>query len=785
MSENLPEFTGYNFTFAFGALILCTLTMLIAVRMICRAAMVKGRSHQKRLLFSACIAGNGVWATHFVAMLGCANSMATTYNVPLTILSMFVAMGLFVPTWWSECRTPNRSRSPRTALLMTITVGSMHYIGIAARGDTGLEAIPPVWIILSLTVGFAFFYAGTLLLRQQRGRKRSLAAIAWVLGICSLHFMGMPDAYLSHETMGDMPQHIASLSLAETVGAGASTFFALACIFLLLEYQSARRKIEDSTRARSFADAALEGLVVTTGSVVLDANSAFWNLAGTRSNATYHLKNFFPVLATEEIVQKLIKKETPREIQMIRHDGERIPVEVYARESSWRGKPRTILAIIDLRARKETEATIKELAITDMLTGIGNRSFFVASLTDLLQDKTRNNPVVVFLVDIDRFKNINETCGHAMGDKVLSHIAKRLQLLVPQDAIMARIAGDEFAVACVLSPDDVTDFASYLALELKIPLPDGHDELPVSVSVGFAVSDDDMQDGGQLLHCSGIALLAAKQSGRGNVREYDRSFDSSIQNRIRLEREIQLGLERNEFFLEYQPIMSTLDRRLVGYEALLRWQHPERGRVPPDQFIGIAEDCGLIAQLGAWVVRKACRDAAGWENGLNVSVNVSPIQFTTSDLPNVIKAALDDAGLEAKRLSIEITENTFLQGKQNIEVLKALRTLGVGIVMDDFGTGYSSLSYLRDFQFDKVKIDRSFIWDMLNQPHSAAIVDAILSLGHGLGVDIVAEGIETAEQLAYLEERSCSLVQGYFIGRPSQTIAERPRTEVLESSVAA
>ncbi len=184
-------------------------------------------------------------------------------------------------------------------------------------------------------------------------------------------------------------------------------------------------------------------------------------------------------------------------------------------------------------------------------------------------------------------------------------------------------------------------------------------------------------------------------------------------------------------------------------------------------------------------MRKACRDAAGWENGLNVSVNVSPIQFTTSDLPNVIKAALDDAGLEAKRLSIEITENTFLQGKQNIEVLKALRTLGVGIVMDDFGTGYSSLSYLRDFQFDKVKIDRSFIWDMLNQPHSAAIVDAILSLGHGLGVDIVAEGIETAEQLAYLEERSCSLVQGYFIGRPSQTIAERPRTEVLESSVAA
>ena len=785
MSDNLPEFTGYNFTFAFGALILCSLTMLIAVRMVCRAAMVKGRSRQKRLLFSACIAGNGVWATHFVAMLGCANSLATTYQAPLTILSMFVAMGLFVPTWWSECRTPNRSLSPRTALLMTVAVGGMHYIGIAAMTGAAQESIPPFRIILSLAVGFVFFYAGTLLLRQQHGRRRSLAAIIWVLGVCSLHFMGMPHSSLAHQAMSGMPQHIASLSLAGMVGAGASIFLALASIFLLLEYQSAKRKIEDSTRARNFADAALEGLVVTTGSVILDANSAFWNLAGTKSKSTYQLKTFFPVLTAEDILQKLIKEETPREIQMIRHDGERIPVEIYARESSWRGKPRTILAIIDLRARKETEATIKELAITDMLTGIGNRSFFVASLTDFLQDKTRNNPVVVFLVDIDRFKNINETCGHAMGDKVLSHIAKRLQILVPQDAIMARIAGDEFAVACVLSPDDVTDFASYLALELKIPLPDGHDELPVSVSVGFAVSDDDMQDGGQLLHCSGIALLAAKQSGRGNVREYDSSFDSAIQDRIRLEREIQRGIERDEFFLEYQPIMSTHDRSLVGYEALVRWQHPERGRVPPDQFIGIAEECGLIAQLGEWVIRRACRDAASWQNGLNVSVNVSPIQFTTSDLPEVIKSALNDSGLISNRLSIEITESTFLIGNQIIDILKRLRALGVGIVMDDFGTGYSSLSHLRNFQFDKVKIDRSFIWDMIKRPHAAAIVDVILFLGRRLGVDIVAEGIETSEQLAYLQERSCSLVQGYFIGRPSQTIAEKPREEVLESPVPA
>ncbi|NHN88764.1 bifunctional diguanylate cyclase/phosphodiesterase [Acetobacter conturbans] len=786
MSNLLPDLTGYDPVFVFGALLLCATTMLMAVRMVCRASMVRGQSRAKRLVFAAAVAGNGIWATHFVAMLDCKTNMAaamgTPYEMMLTALSVLVAGGLFLPSWWTECHARKLSRSPLTALLMTAAVGGMHYIGVAATQSHNLFPVPPARMLLSLTASFILFYIGSLVLRRQQGTKRALAALPWVLGVCTLHFIGMPDVIMAPERMAP---HAQDLSLAGMVGAGTSTFLGLAFVFVLLEYRAAKRKSEDNMRARSFADVALEGLVVTTGGMILDANSAFWKLTGASHHDAGHLKNCLPALATDEMVRVLVQEETPREMMLQKKNGEHVPVEVYARESAWRGKPRTILAIIDLRARKEAEAALQELAITDTLTGIGNRSFFVSSLSVLLQSSHQKGQVAVFLIDVDRFKNINETAGHAAGDAVLAHIARRIQTLAPPDAIMARIAGDEFAVAYVVAHRDVMEFALYMAQGLKIPVPDAQGELPVSVSVGFVVSDDEIRDGDALLHCSGMALLAAKQAGRGNVREYDSSFDSSIKHRIRMEREMQLALERNEFFLEYQPIMCTRDRKLTGYEALVRWQHPELGRVPPDQFIGIAEECGLITQLGEWVARRACLDAMEWGNALSVSVNVSPIQFATSDLPEIMSRILYETGLEAKRLSIEITENIFLQGSQNIEILRKLRALGIGIVMDDFGTGYSSLSYLQDFQFDKVKIDRSFIWGMLEKTHSAAIVNAILSLGHDLGIDIVAEGIETAEQLAYLEKRSCSLVQGYFIGRPCKTIAEAPRTEAMQVAVAA
>ncbi|NHN86595.1 EAL domain-containing protein [Acetobacter musti] len=781
MHSALPDLSNYDPGMLIGALALCTMSMLIVSTMLCRAAIVGGTQRIKRLLLTAAVAGNGVWATHFLAMPSPGTSLEASYDPALTVLSMVVAFVIFFAAWWIERRTPGRSLSPLTALVMTAAVGGMHYIGISAMNGGTLPAMGAAHVAGSLCSGFILFYAGVLLLRRQRGPWRVMAALPWILGVCALHFLGTPaDAPMHAMMAGRTGTNPSSVPLAGMVITGTMTFLMLALIFLGFEYRAGQRRQEDNMRARNFADAAIEGLVVTDGTHILDANDAFRKLVSWSCHDTGLLAVPLPDLVSGDALKLLIADEKPREMRLVTGMDQAIPVEVYARNATWKGRDRTILAIVDLRARKEAEAAMRAISFQDPLTGIGNRPFFVSRLTDLLRQRDMRPRIAAFLIDVDRFKNINETGGHAAGDAVLAHIAVALGRLVPEDAVIARIAGDEFAVAFPADGRNPPAFAAELAQQLRITPDDGRDTMPVSVSVGFAVSDRDTVDGEALLHRLGVALLAAKQAGRGSVREYDYNFDSSIQDRFRMEKEIRRALDRNEFFLEYQPIMCTRTHRLTGYEALVRWQHPERGRVPPDQFIGVAEECGLIAELGEWVVRRACADAAGWRNGLGVSVNVSPLQFSTSDLPAVITAAVRDAGLDPVRLSIEITENTLLQqGRQNMEILRSLRSLGAGVVMDDFGTGYSSLSYLRDFQFDKVKIDRSFIRDMLQQPHSAAIVDAVLSLGKGLGIDIVAEGIETPEQLSYLEKRCCSFVQGYFIGRPSREIAEAPASGAL------
>ncbi|GEN62909.1 bifunctional diguanylate cyclase/phosphodiesterase [Acetobacter oeni] len=764
-----------------GAAGLCTVSMLIVIRMLCRAAVVRGAPRTKRILLAAAVAGNGIWATHFLAMLGCRSFRSATYDPGLTLVSMGLACLLFLAAWWNERRNTGSSRSPLTAFLMTAAVGGMHYIGIGATGGGGLSDMTAGRVLLSLGSGFMLFYAGCLLLRRERGARRSLAALPWVVGVCSLHFIGMPAGMPEHSVMlHNATAASDTVPLAELVGAGTVTFLLLALIFLGFEYRSSLRRREENTRTRSFADAAIEGLVVTDGTQIIDANDAFRKLISWTRHETSTLGNYFPELIPGNNLETLIAEEKPREMSLMTGKENPVPVEVYARDAKWNGRIRTILAIVDLRARKESEAALKAVFFRDTLTGIGNRPFFVSKLTEFLYHPDKRKRIAAFLIDVDWFKNINEISGHTAGDAVLAHIAQGISRFAPKDAVTARITGDEFAIAFPADGHDIPVFAAQLSDELKTPLYNTHGIIPVSVSIGFAVSDRETPDGEAFLHCLEVALLAAKEAGRGNVREYDHNFDTSLQDRFRTEREIRLAIDNNEFFLEYQPIMCTRSHRLTGYEALIRWEHPQRGRIPPDRFIGIAEECGLIAEIGEWVVRRACADAALWKNGLSVSVNVSPLQFATSDLPAVITAAIRDARLDPKRLSIEITEITLLQhADQNKEILRNLRKLGVGIVMDDFGTGYSSLSYLRDFQFDKVKIARSFIRDMLQQPHSAAIVDAILLLGKGLEVDIVAEGIETSEQLHYLEERSCTFVQGYFIGRPDREIAEFPAGGLL------
>jgi len=404
----------------------------------------------------------------------------------------------------------------------------------------------------------------------------------------------------------------------------------------------------------------------------------------------------------------------------------------------------------DVSLRRAAEESAAEMARLDPLTRLPNRLFLRERLNQALARLERTaEPFALLLIDLDRFKPVNDTLGHPIGDALLEKVADRLRsTLRPSDSV-ARIGGDEF----VILQTDIADAKATQALARRLVdllgrtyMVEGQ-LLSIGASIGIALAPNDASDADHLLKNADLALYRAKVEGRGTFRFFEPSMDARMQARRRLELDMRQALARREFALFYQPQLNLENNRLVGCEALIRWFHPERGLVPPNDFIPIAEDIGLIVPIGEWVIRQACRDAASWPLPLAVAVNVSPAQFKSDRLVETVMSALCYSGLPADRLEVEITEGVLLQENQKtLQTLHQLRDLGVRVSMDDFGTGYSSLSYLRSFPFDKIKIDRSFVQDMARKPDGDAIIRAISGLGKSLGMTTVAEGVETPDQ---------------------------------------
>lgn len=441
-----------------------------------------------------------------------------------------------------------------------------------------------------------------------------------------------------------------------------------------------------------------------------------------------------------------------------------ISVRIQAVPDGW------TISLEDITSRRLLEAQSAELARRDPLTGLANRLLLRESLDASLERLNRfGEPCAVLLLDLDRFKPVNDTLGHALGDALLVKVADRLRSAVRTSDTVARVGGDEFVViqGAVGQPEDAAVLARRLVdLIGRTYIIDGQ-LLTIGASVGIALAPQDGKDADRLLKQADLALYRAKLDGRGTFRFFEPEMDVRMQARRRLELDIRQALARREFLLHYQPQLNLENQRLTGCEALLRWKHPERGTVPPSEFIPLAEEVGLIVQIGEWVIRQACRDAAAWPADVTVAVNVSPAQFKSDRLVETIVSALAMSGLAADRLEIEITEGVLLQNNERtLETLHRLRALGVRVSMDDFGTGYSSLSYLRSFPFDKIKIDRSFVGDLTAKSDGDAIIRAIAGLGRSLGMTTVAEGVETEEQMRRIRAEGCTDVQGYLISRP-------------------
>ena len=434
------------------------------------------------------------------------------------------------------------------------------------------------------------------------------------------------------------------------------------------------------------------------------------------------------------------------------------------------GVPRYLVNVVqDITERKRAEARIERLAHFDSLTDLPNRAAFSTCLDSVIERAAaKGEKFAVLCMDLDRFKDINDVFGHAVGDGLLREIGKRLQAAA-EGAFVGRLGGDEFMVICADGPQPANAAAVadriMRCLEGDIEVA-GH-LLRSGMSIGAAVYPTDGADISVLLANADAALYRAKAEARGSIRFFAPEMDKRLRERRALQHDLRSALPHGELVLFYQP-QATMDGQVTGFEALIRWKHPVRGIIMPDQFIPPAEENGLIIPIGEWILREACREAATWPNPLRIAINFSPVQFRHGNLPAVVHTTLLETGLAPGRLEIEITEGVLIDDfARSLSILQRLKSLGVRVVMDDFGTGYSSLSYLQSFPFDKIKIDQEFVANLGRSQQAAAIIRAVIGLGRGLDVPVVAEGVETKEQLALLQREACNQIQGYFVGRPA------------------
>src|SRR6202034_2905373 len=516
------------------------------------------------------------------------------------------------------------------------------------------------------------------------------------------------------------------------------------------------------------------------GERILDVNAAAIEHYGY-SRAEFEKRTIRSIQAFESeppwAGERSSDEQAARTWKHVRADGTLIDLAIYSRHLIYGDRPAVLLALMDITERKRAEARLAFMAQHDVLTGLPNRNLLRQNMDEiLLHTRRSSDKTAVLVLGIDSFKAVNDTLGHGIGDKLLRAVAKRLRSMLREGDTLARLNSDEFAIvqSGLSHPDDAVLLARRLLEAIGDPyLFDGH-SIVIGASIGIAMAPGDGDESEKLLKNADMALSRAKNDSRGTFSFFESGMDARAQSRRKIEIDLRDAIQNDVLRPHYQPLIDLSTGRITGFEALVRWPHPERGMISPAEFIPVAEETGLINGLGGLMLRRACADAALWPEDVRVAVNLSPLQFRTGNLLSIVMDALKQSGLPARRLELEITETLLLEKSgQVLATLHALRALGVRISLEDFGTGYSSLSYLRSFPFDKIKIDQSFVRDLAGNREAQAIVRSIISLGAGLGVTITAEGVETEAELSWLRAEGCHEGQGFLFSKA------QPNAEVV------
>src|SRR5258706_7923614 len=753
------------------AAVVCVLASFAAINLLRHARKTDGHMRGVWLAVSAITTGFGIWATHFIAMLAFTPGIPSGYNIILTILSLVAAI-LLTGAGLAVSLTPSWRHGPWVGgTIVAGGIAGMHYTGMAAFEIAGIILWDPVLVAASVVVGAAIGAVALPVGLHGKGEKWKLGgAVLLTLAICSHHFTAMGAVSIIPDPTTEVSQSALPAGwLAVGVAIASFAIIGLALAGVVLDIRDHRRSELEVDRMRDLANASVEGLLVCDGEVIVSVNTSFAILTGlsTVDLVGARLKRCFPDQVAR--AKLLSGSSLPVETDLRHLDGSTTPVELILRPIIFAGRPHHVVAVRDLQARKEAEQHIHYLAHHDALTSLPNRSHFNARLDQELVALAKGDSLAVLCLDLDRFKEVNDLFGHAAGDTVLQTVASRVTAVLDERQMMARLGGDEFVV---LMPGAANPAAASRLAETILEALRTTSETPetnsISTSIGIALYPDDATDRQSLLTHADTALYRAKTEGRNTYRFFEAKMGAEVRERRMLEHDLRLAIARDELRLVVQPQKEVQSGIVTGFEALLRWKHPIRGDISPAVFIPIAEESGVILQIGDWVLKTACREAATWKQPLKIAVNVSAVQLYNDKFVQELHQMLLEIGLPPHRLEIEITETALVRDfNRALSMLRQIKALGVCISMDDFGTGYSSLSNLRAFPFDSIKIDGSFIKSVNSNGLAATIVRAVLGLGRGLGLPVLAEGVETDAELQFLQDELCDEVQGYLLGRPA------------------
>ncbi len=718
-----------------------------------------GRRSGVRLAAAFATFWAGLWTAVFTALAGFRPDLHNRFDIALCLLSFLVAL------------------LPAGALLLAvIPAGRLAWAVVAGGGivfSGGLLGVHGValgtlvtgsamtWqpLTLGLTLAFAAALAASGLSCLSRRRtpqaKMLLTGAVVVVHTGAVAALDVPPVGPFAEPSWPLPAVLGSL--------GTLVVIALWFGAARLDRHASEQAEREARRLKRHAEAGFEGLIFEHGGVITDANGAMLQLSGCEEQQLIGAP-------LPSVIRDISLRSTPgqaSEHELVHHDGSTRAVEVL-----WRNGPEAgghIIAVRDLTREKTAQAQLQRLASFDPLTGLPNRDQFERSLQQIVAGGGETGPFALLYVDLDRFESVYENFGARASDQTLAQVAKRLVANAAGATVIARLGRDEFAIL-VPSADAATNIqalAARLLQEISRPFDADGQAVALTASAGIALFPEHGATPEALLRNAATALRRAKREGRCTWRMFEAEFGRRQHEQQALEKDLAAALADGQLSLHYQTFFDAETLEPAGCEALLRWNHPLRGRIPPAEFIALAEANGLIVPLGKWVLRTACAEAVTWNRPVTVAVNVSPAQFAEASIVGDVASVLAQTGLPPERLELEITETALMVDTRNaLRMLRDLKALGVGIAMDDFGTGHSSLGNLRKFPFDKIKIDRSFISDGDDEPGAEAIVQTVIAMGNSLGLTITAEGVETPRQLAMLRSLGCTYVQGFLLARP-------------------